>query len=50
MKEKVENLDWNNLGFEYHDLPYSFVAKYKDGQWQAGELTEKSTLELSEAA
>src|SRR5699024_1591432 len=48
--EKVENLDWNNLGFEYHDLPYSFVAKYKDGQWQAGELTEKSTLELSEAA
>ena len=50
MKEKVENLDWNNLGFNYHDLPYSFTAKFADGQWQAGELTEKSTIELSEAA
>lgn len=50
MKEKAENLDWNNLGFEYHDLPYSFTAKFKDGQWEKGQLTEKSTIELSEAA
>lgn len=20
-KTRVEDLDWNNLGFEYHDLP-----------------------------
>ncbi|GBG94385.1 branched-chain amino acid aminotransferase [Ligilactobacillus salitolerans] len=50
MKEQVENLDWNNLGFAYHDLPYSFEAKFKDGQWQPGKLTTKSTLEFSEAA
>lgn len=50
MKEKVENLDWNNLGFEYHDLPYDFEAKYKDGEWQQGELTTRSTVELSVAA
>lgn len=50
MKEKVENLDWNNLGFEYHDLPYDFEAKFKDGEWQPGELTTRSTLELSVAA
>ncbi|SFV39703.1 branched-chain amino acid aminotransferase [Ligilactobacillus acidipiscis] len=50
MKENAKNLDWNNLGFEYHDLPYSFEAKFKDGKWQKGQLTEKSTIELSEGA
>ena len=49
-KETVANLDWNHLGFEYHDLPYSFNEEFKDGQWQGGTLTESSTLTLSEAA
>ncbi len=48
--KKKWNLDWNNLGFEYHDLPYDFEAKYKDGEWQQGELTTRSTVELSVAA
>lgn len=34
MKQRVEDLDWKNLGFVYRDLPYRYVAKYKDGQWQ----------------
>ncbi len=50
MKTKVEDLDWNNLGFVYHDLPYSFEAKFKEGKWEKGQLIEKSTVELSEAA
>lgn len=50
MKEKAADMDWNNLGFEYHDLPYSFEAKFKDGKWEKGHLTEKSTIELSEAS
>ncbi|WP_280928001.1 branched-chain amino acid aminotransferase [Lactobacillus sp. ESL0791] len=50
MKEKVENLDWNNLGFQYHDLPYRYEAKYKDGKWGEGKLITSSTMELSECA
>src|SRR5699024_2747539 len=50
VKQKVEDLDWNNLGFEYRDLPYRYKAIYREGQWQKGELTTDSTLVLSEAA
>ncbi|MCQ2556846.1 branched-chain amino acid aminotransferase [Ligilactobacillus equi] len=49
-KEKLEDLEWTNLGFKYRDLPYSFQAVYKDGAWQEGGLTEDSTIVLSEAA
>ncbi|WEV39504.1 branched-chain amino acid aminotransferase [Lactobacillus sp. ESL0680] len=50
MKQKIEDLDWNNLGFEYRDLPYRYEAKYKDGEWQEGKLVEASTVTLSEGA
>ncbi|RMC38725.1 branched-chain amino acid aminotransferase [Lactobacillus sp. ESL0236] len=50
MKQRVEDLDWKNLGFVYRDLPYRYEAKYKDGQWQEGKLVEASTLTLSEGA
>ena len=50
MKQKVEDLDWKNLGFVYRDLPYRYEAKYKDGEWQEGKLIEDSTLALSEGA
>ncbi|WEV39860.1 branched-chain amino acid aminotransferase [Lactobacillus sp. ESL0681] len=50
MKQKVADLDWNDLGFKYRDLPYRFEAKYKDGQWQEGKLTQESTVTLSEGA
>lgn len=50
MKQKVEDLDWKNLGFVYRDLPYRYEAKYKDGEWQEGKLIEDSTLVLSEGA
>ncbi|XOQ36116.1 MAG: branched-chain amino acid aminotransferase [Lactococcus sp.] len=44
------NIDWENLGFEYMNLPYRFIAHYKDGQWDAGSLTEDATLHLSESS
>lgn len=49
-KADASKLDWNNLGFEYMDLPYRYTAHWKDGAWQGGGLTENSTLPLNEAA
>lgn len=43
-------IDWKNLGFEYMDLPFRYLAHWKDGQWDEGELTEDSTLHISEGA
>ncbi|MWV53401.1 branched-chain amino acid aminotransferase [Streptococcus uberis] len=43
-------IDWDNLGFEYHKLPYRYVSYYKDGQWDNGQLTEDATLHISEAS
>ncbi|CAM2791083.1 branched-chain amino acid aminotransferase [Streptococcus acidominimus] len=43
-------LDWENLGFSYHKLPYRYVSYFKDGKWDKGELTENATLTLSESS
>lgn len=44
------NIDWENLGFEYMNLPYRFIAHFKDGQWDEGSLSEDATLHLSESS
>ncbi|MCI1634223.1 MAG: branched-chain amino acid aminotransferase [Liquorilactobacillus nagelii] len=49
-KAVAADMDWNNLGFKYWDLPYRYQAVYKDGKWQKGGLVEDSNLTLSEAA
>lgn len=43
-------IDWENLGFSYMKLPYRFIAYYKNGEWQQGELTEDATLHISESS
>ncbi|AUC25068.1 branched chain amino acid aminotransferase [Streptococcus uberis] len=43
-------IDWDNLGFEYHKLPYRYVSYYKDDQWDNGQLSEDATLHISEAS
>ncbi|MCI0130402.1 MULTISPECIES: branched-chain amino acid aminotransferase [Enterococcaceae] len=43
-------LDWNNLGFDYIKTPYRYIARYKDGKWSEGELTEDNTLHISEGS
>lgn len=46
----VVELDWENLGFSYHKLPYRYVSHFKDGKWDEGELTENATLTISESS
>ena len=43
-------IDWENLGFAYMKLPYRYIAHYKNGQWDQGELTEDATLHISESS
>lgn len=50
MKQAATTIDWDNLGFDYMDLPYRFRAYYKDGEWQDAGLTEDSTLHISEGS
>ncbi|MBM7543581.1 branched-chain amino acid aminotransferase [Periweissella beninensis] len=49
-KAKATDFDWNNLGFEYHDLPYRYRAYYKNGQWSVGGLETEATIPMHEAA
>lgn len=39
MKHKIADLDWANLGFGYIKTPWRFIAHWKDGAWNEGELT-----------
>lgn len=43
-------IDWENLGFDYMNLPYRFIAHFKDGKWNKGELTQDNTLHISESS
>ena len=45
-----QNIDWGSLGFGYMPTEYRYVAKYKDGAWDEGQLTTESTITLSECA
>ena len=44
------NLDWQNLGFEYHETPYRYVANYQDQHWCEGEMTTSNAIPLNESA
>lgn len=43
-------LDWKNLGFSYIKTDYRFIAHWKDGKWEKGELTTDSTLHIHEGS
>mgnify|MGYP001736737803 CR=1 FL=1 len=43
-------IDWENLGFSYMKLPYRYIAHFKNGQWDQGELTEDANLHISESS
>ncbi len=45
-----KNMDWGNLGFQYTPTDWRYVANFKDGKWDEGGLTDKSTIEMSECA
>lgn len=46
----AKNLDWANLSFDYMPADKSFVANFKGGAWDAGELTSDHTVRISECA
>ena len=45
-----KNIDWANLDFSYKVTDYRFVANYKDGAWDEGELTTDPMIVMSECA
>ena len=44
------DLDWENLGFDYMELPYRYRAHYTDGQWHKAGLTEDATIAINEGS
>lgn len=44
------DLNWGSLGFSYIKTPYRFVANYRDGKWNEGELTQDDKVVISECA
>ena len=46
----AKNIDWANLSFGYQVTDKRFVANYKNGAWDAGELTSDATVHISECA
>lgn len=49
-KVQVSDVDFNNLGFEYMDLPYRYQAYYRNGEWQDAGLVSESAVQMSECA
>ena len=45
-----QNLDWQNLGFEYTKTDYRFSATYQDGVWSEGELNSSEFIQIHEGA
>ena len=45
-----KNIDWSNLGFNYIQTDYRFVADYKEGAWNEGALTEDASVVINECA
>ncbi len=45
-----KDLDWQNLGFDYHKTDIRYVSNFKDGKWDEGTLSEDATVVLNESA
>jgi len=43
-------LDWKNIGFSYRPLGTRYISIYRDGAWDAGELTKDANITISESA
>ena len=47
--EKAD-IDWANLGFSYIKTDLRYIAHWKDGAWDAGQLTEDNVLHIAEGS
>lgn len=45
-----KNLDWGNLPFSYMKTAKSYVANWKNGEWDEGKLTKDHSVKISECA
>ncbi len=45
-----KNLDWANIGFSYRQTDKRFVANYKDGKWDEGQMVDDPNITMSECA
>lgn len=45
-----KNIDWSNLEFGYIETDKRYVANYKDGKWDDGELISDANIVLNECA
>lgn len=45
-----KNIDWTSLGFGYQKTDKRFVAMYKDGKWDEGQLTSDVQVVINECA
>ena len=50
VKVKKKDLQWADLGFEYHKTDYRFSAIYENGQWSDGELISNEIIGIHEGA
>ncbi|MDR6678307.1 branched-chain amino acid aminotransferase [Pseudomonas oryzihabitans] len=44
------DIDWKTLGFDYIKTDFRFIATYRNGSWQPGELTRDNQLHISEGS
>ena len=45
-----KNIDWGNIGFGYMPTDYRYVAHYKDGAWDEGQLITDPNVTMNECA
>lgn len=45
-----KNIDWGSLGFGYVKTDYRYVSNFKNGAWDAGEITTDDQVTISECA
>ncbi len=45
-----KDLDWANLDFSYRKTDKRYVANYRNGEWDAGDLTDDDKVTISECA
>lgn len=45
-----KNIEWGKLGFAYMKTDFRYVSKWKDGNWDDGQLVEDNNLSISESS
>ena len=49
-KVNKQQLNWTELGFQYHRTDYRFCAQYSSGSWNRGEMTASEVIQVHEGA